>query len=197
MFSDFPTVTIIWVVWAIVYQQVENNLVQPQIQKRAVDINPFLVIVSVLFGSALLGVLGALVAVPVAATIQIVLREWADWQGSRRGTNRRRPTAGSAARRARSTTSAGPRPEPASRLAAATAQQRDGGGDAAAEHEARRQRPSTSAASRFSASWRRQSASSVTFERRSLTEKASSWRVSSIELRICSGVRLAGTPDIG
>ena len=81
VFNDFPTVTIIWIVWSIVYQQLENNLVQPQIQKRAVDINPFLVIVSVLFGSTLLGVLGALVAVPVAASIQIAVREWADLRG--------------------------------------------------------------------------------------------------------------------
>jgi predicted PurR-regulated permease PerM len=83
LFGDFPVDTIIWVVWSIVYQQVENNLVQPQIQKRAVDINPFLVIVSVLFGGTLLGVVGALMAVPVAATIQIALREWADLQGIR------------------------------------------------------------------------------------------------------------------
>jgi predicted PurR-regulated permease PerM len=83
LFGDFPADTIIWAVWSIVYQQVENNLVQPQIQKRAVDINPFLVIVSVLFGGTLLGVLGALMAVPVAATIQIALREWADLQGIR------------------------------------------------------------------------------------------------------------------
>ena len=67
VFNDFPTVTIIWVVWSIAYQQVENNLIQPQIQKRAVNINPFLVIVAVLFGSTLLGIVGALVAVPVAA----------------------------------------------------------------------------------------------------------------------------------
>ncbi len=83
LFGDFPADTIIWVVWSIIYQQVENNLVQPQIQKRAVDINPFLVIVSVLFGGTLLGVIGALMAVPVAATIQIALREWADLQGIR------------------------------------------------------------------------------------------------------------------
>jgi predicted PurR-regulated permease PerM len=83
LFGDFPADTIIWAVWSIVYQQVENNLVQPQIQKRAVDINPFLVIVSVLFGGTLLGVIGALMAVPVAATIQIALREWADLQGIR------------------------------------------------------------------------------------------------------------------
>ena len=58
LFQDFPTATIIWAIYSIVYQQLENNLIQPQIQKRAVDINPFLVIVSVLFGSALLGITG-------------------------------------------------------------------------------------------------------------------------------------------
>jgi predicted PurR-regulated permease PerM len=83
LFGDFPADTIIWAVWSIVYQQVENNLIQPQIQNRAVDINPFLVIVSVLFGGTLLGVLGALMAVPVAATIQIAAREWADSVGIR------------------------------------------------------------------------------------------------------------------
>ena len=83
LFQDFPTATIIWVIWSIVYQQVENNLIQPQIQKRAVDINPFLVVVAVLFGAALLGVVGALVAVPVAASIQIAVREYADYRGIR------------------------------------------------------------------------------------------------------------------
>lgn len=83
LFTNFPVATIIWVIWSIVYQQVENNVIQPQIQKRAVDINPFLVVVAVLFGSTLLGVLGALVAVPVAASIQIALREYMDLRGIR------------------------------------------------------------------------------------------------------------------
>ncbi len=83
VFNDFPTDTIIWIIWAIVYQQVENNLVQPQIQKRAVQINPFLVIVSVLFGGTLLGILGAVIAVPVAASIQIAIREYMDERGIR------------------------------------------------------------------------------------------------------------------
>jgi predicted PurR-regulated permease PerM len=83
LFNEFPTDTIVWIVWAVVYQQIENNLIQPQIQKRAVDINPFLVIVSVLFGSTLLGIMGALVAVPAAASIQIALREYADMRGIR------------------------------------------------------------------------------------------------------------------
>jgi predicted PurR-regulated permease PerM len=76
VFADFPTATIVWVIWAVVYQQVENNVIQPQIQKRAVDIHPFVVLVSVLFGSALFGVPGALLAIPVAASAQIAVAEW-------------------------------------------------------------------------------------------------------------------------
>lgn len=80
LFQDFPTATIAWIVWAIVYQQVENNVVQPQVQKRTVNVHPFITIVAVLFGSTLLGVLGALVAIPIAASIQILLREYVDFR---------------------------------------------------------------------------------------------------------------------
>jgi predicted PurR-regulated permease PerM len=76
LFTDFPTATIIWAIYSIIYQQVENTLIQPQIQKRAVNVHPFIVLVAVLFGSTLLGVLGALVAIPVAASVQIAIREW-------------------------------------------------------------------------------------------------------------------------
>jgi predicted PurR-regulated permease PerM len=78
LFENFPTATIIWAIWAIVYQQIENHLIQPQIQKRTVKVHPFITIVAVLFGSTLLGVLGALVAIPVAASIQILVREYVD-----------------------------------------------------------------------------------------------------------------------
>jgi predicted PurR-regulated permease PerM len=76
VFVNFPTATIVWVIWAIFYQQIENNVIQPQIQKRALDIHPFVVLVSVLFGSTLFGVLGALLAIPVAASAQIAVLEW-------------------------------------------------------------------------------------------------------------------------
>jgi predicted PurR-regulated permease PerM len=75
LFSHFPIATIVWAIWAIVYQQIENNVIQPRIQSRAVDVQPFVVLVAVLFGSTLFGVIGALLAVPLAATIQIVVRE--------------------------------------------------------------------------------------------------------------------------
>ena len=80
LFTDFPTATIIWVIFSVVYQQLEDTLIQPQIQKRAVNVHPFVVLVAVLFGSTLLGVLGALVAIPVAASLQIAVREWWDYR---------------------------------------------------------------------------------------------------------------------
>jgi predicted PurR-regulated permease PerM len=76
LFSDFPVDTLIWAGFAIVYQQVENNIIQPRIQSRAVQLDPLVVLVSVLFGSALFGVLGALLAIPVAASLQITVREY-------------------------------------------------------------------------------------------------------------------------
>lgn len=77
-FNDFPTSTLVWVVVLLVYQQVENNLLQPVVYRRTVDVSPLLTIISILIGSTLLGVLGALVAIPVAAGLQIAIRElWA------------------------------------------------------------------------------------------------------------------------
>lgn len=82
LFSDFPTDTIIWVVWSIIYQQLENTVIQPRIQARAVAVHPFVVLVSVLFGSTLFGVLGALLAIPVAAAIQIAVHEYNTFEGT-------------------------------------------------------------------------------------------------------------------
>jgi predicted PurR-regulated permease PerM len=82
VFNDFPLDTIIWVIWAIAYQQIENNVIQPQIQRRAVEIHPFMVLVSVLFGATLFGIVGALLAIPFAASLQIAAREWWDYRNA-------------------------------------------------------------------------------------------------------------------
>ncbi len=59
----------------LVYQQVENNILTPKIQGRAVRLSGFFIIVAVTLFGALLGVLGALTAVPLAATLQIFIQE--------------------------------------------------------------------------------------------------------------------------
>jgi predicted PurR-regulated permease PerM len=80
LFVNFPVGLIIWVIWAIAYQQIENYLIQPRIQERAVAVEGFVVIVAVLFGSALFGVLGAVLAIPTAAALQIIWREYRDYR---------------------------------------------------------------------------------------------------------------------
>jgi predicted PurR-regulated permease PerM len=104
LFNDFPTDTIIWIVWSIVYQQLENTVIQPRIQARAVSVAPFVVLVSVLFGSTLFGVLGALLAIPVAAAIQISIIEYNSF---------RRPPAIGAVQAPQPDPEGGPPPPPA------------------------------------------------------------------------------------
>jgi predicted PurR-regulated permease PerM len=76
LFVNFPGATIAWVIWAVLYQQIENYLIQPRIQSKAVDVHPFVVLMSVLFGSTLFGITGALLAIPVAASLQIGIAEY-------------------------------------------------------------------------------------------------------------------------
>jgi predicted PurR-regulated permease PerM len=80
LFGNFPTDTIIWAIFAIVYQQVENYVIQPRIQSRAVQLDPFIVVVAAIFGGTLMGIVGALLAIPSAAAIQIAVREYLDYR---------------------------------------------------------------------------------------------------------------------
>lgn len=82
LFVNFPVATIVWAIFVIGYQQIENYLIQPQIQKRASKIEPFTVLVAVLFGTALFGIIGAVLAIPTAAAIQITISEWRDYRAS-------------------------------------------------------------------------------------------------------------------
>jgi predicted PurR-regulated permease PerM len=79
-FVNFPIALIIWIVFAVVYQQIENYVIQPQIQKRATEVEAFVVLVAVLFGSTLFGVLGAILAVPFAASMQIAITEYREFR---------------------------------------------------------------------------------------------------------------------
>jgi predicted PurR-regulated permease PerM len=67
---------IIVVVFFIVYQQVENHLLQPVVYGRTVQLSPLAVLIAVLIGAELAGVLGALAAIPVAGAIQVVFLDW-------------------------------------------------------------------------------------------------------------------------
>ncbi|GLY89441.1 AI-2E family transporter [Actinoallomurus iriomotensis] len=62
-------------IYFVIYQQVENYIVQPRVMKRSVDVQPAVTIIAALIGGALLGVIGALLAIPAAAAVALILRE--------------------------------------------------------------------------------------------------------------------------
>lgn len=70
-----PSAGIVELAVFVVYQQVENHLLTPAVMSRTVDLSPLWVLLSFLAGAQLAGLLGALFAVPVAATLQILGRE--------------------------------------------------------------------------------------------------------------------------
>jgi predicted PurR-regulated permease PerM len=82
---------VVVLVWFLLYQQLENHLLQPLIFKRTVQLNPLTVIIAILLGVELLGVLGALLAIPVASIVQVILRDVWD---HRRGRPKDEPTVG-------------------------------------------------------------------------------------------------------
>jgi predicted PurR-regulated permease PerM len=67
---------IVVVAFFIVYQQIENHVLQPVVYGRTVQLSPLAVLISVLIGAELAGVLGALAAIPVAGAIQVILLDW-------------------------------------------------------------------------------------------------------------------------
>jgi predicted PurR-regulated permease PerM len=60
----------------VIYQQLENHVIQPLVYGRTVQLSPLAVLVSVLIGAQIAGVLGALGAIPVAGAIQVLLVDW-------------------------------------------------------------------------------------------------------------------------
>ena len=70
-----PILSIVVAVMYLVIQQMENHLIVPQVMKRAVGLDPLIVILAIAIGSRLLGIAGALLAVPMAVVIQIIAAE--------------------------------------------------------------------------------------------------------------------------
>jgi predicted PurR-regulated permease PerM len=93
-FLDSTTSGIIVLVFFVLYQQLENHVLQPVVYGRTVQLSPLAVLIAVLIGAELAGIVGALAAIPVAGTIQVVLR---DWLKHRRGGMIERPPGTSSA----------------------------------------------------------------------------------------------------
>jgi predicted PurR-regulated permease PerM len=74
-FTESVGVGVACVIFYVAYQQFENYVVYPRVMRRAVDVPAPVTVVAVLLGGALLGVVGALIAIPVAAAVLLVVRQ--------------------------------------------------------------------------------------------------------------------------
>ena len=74
---------IVLLVFFVVYQQVENHVLQPLVYSRTVQLSPLAILISVLIGAKIAGVLGALAAIPVAGSIQVLLLTWLELRRER------------------------------------------------------------------------------------------------------------------
>jgi predicted PurR-regulated permease PerM len=99
-FHDFPEALIVWAVLFLIYQQLQDRVVQPLLYRRAVQVHPVIAIVAILVGGELIGILGALLAIPVAGAIGVLIDEALDY----------RRAAGSASPAASGPEGAGPAP---------------------------------------------------------------------------------------
>ena len=90
-FLHSTTAGVVALIFYIVYQQFENHVLQVTIMSRTVDVNPLTVLVSVLAGVELFGFLGALLAIPFAGVVQVVVRNIYD---ERLGHWKEEPTVG-------------------------------------------------------------------------------------------------------
>jgi predicted PurR-regulated permease PerM len=77
------TAAVVVGVFFIVYQQIENHLLQPLVYGRTVQLSPLAALVAVLVGAEVAGVLGALGAIPIAGTVQVLLLDWQRHRRSR------------------------------------------------------------------------------------------------------------------
>ncbi|HSW81066.1 MAG TPA: AI-2E family transporter [Candidatus Saccharimonas sp.] len=75
LFSD-PSAAVIYLVYFLVYQQIENNFIQPVVQSRTVALSALSIIVAILVGISLLGLVGGIVAIPIAGCIRVILIDY-------------------------------------------------------------------------------------------------------------------------
>jgi predicted PurR-regulated permease PerM len=71
---------VIVIAFFVLYQQLENHVLQPVIYGRTVQLSPLTVLIAILIGAELVGILGALAAIPVAGIIQAIFREVLRWR---------------------------------------------------------------------------------------------------------------------
>jgi predicted PurR-regulated permease PerM len=82
-----PWKAVVLLVFVLLYQQVESNVLQPMVYSKAVQLNGLVILIALLVGGQLLGIPGALLAIPVAEIIRIVITELLAYRRTRQEAN--------------------------------------------------------------------------------------------------------------
>ncbi len=75
-FTDSPIKALIVIIFFIAVQQLENSFIVPKVMQKAVGLSPVIIIIAILIGAKLMGVAGAILAIPIAASISVIINEW-------------------------------------------------------------------------------------------------------------------------
>ncbi|MDD2785847.1 MAG: AI-2E family transporter [Patescibacteria group bacterium] len=74
-FVQSPTTGVFALILLVIIQQAENHLIVPKVMQKAVGLNPLVSIISMLVGAKLFGIMGALLAIPVATALSVIIKE--------------------------------------------------------------------------------------------------------------------------
>ncbi len=83
-FTIAPTTALMVTIFYIIVQELENKLLVPKVMQYTVGLNPISIIIIILVGAKLMGILGMLLAVPVASVFYVILEEWPLMGGSKK-----------------------------------------------------------------------------------------------------------------
>ena len=71
-----PTAAIIFAIYFVIYQQVENNLISPSIQARKLELSPLAILVAVTIGLYVFGIVGGIISIPIAGCIKVLVEDY-------------------------------------------------------------------------------------------------------------------------
>ena len=83
LFFSNPIAALVFAVIYIVYAQIENNIISPKIQGSALNLQPVLILVAIIIGMYMFGLLGAIIAIPIAGCIKVLIEEYPNIKSAR------------------------------------------------------------------------------------------------------------------
>ena len=75
---------VVYAIYFVVYQQIENNFISPHIQAKRIDLSALMVLGAVTIGLYMFGIVGGIIAIPIAGSLRILIEEFLE--------HRRKPT---------------------------------------------------------------------------------------------------------